>query len=98
MSAFVLKLIKPICSFLSYHPHFSLFTQTMAPASQVSLAFPNLSPWMLYLQTTRRLYKSQNHTRRSRQIRKSKAAIKSRCGLPRRIDDKSPRAGKLRNL
>ena len=50
------------------------------------------------LQTTRRLYQPQDHASRARQIGKPEAAIKSRCGLPRRVDDKSPRAGKLRNL
>ena len=50
------------------------------------------------LQTTRRLYKSQNHARRARQIGKAEAAAKRRCGIPRRIDDKSPRASELRDL
>ena len=50
------------------------------------------------LLTSRGQYKSQNHARRARQIGKPEAAAKRRCGLPRRIDDESPRAGKLRNL
>ena len=45
-----------------------------------------------------RLQKSQNHARRARQIGKPEAAIKGRCGLPRRIDNESPRAGELRDL
>lgn len=46
----------------------------------------------------RRLYKPQDHARRARQIGKPEAAIKGRCGLPRRIDDESPRASELRDL
>ena len=29
MSAFVLKLIKPVCSFLSYHPHYEATVRAM---------------------------------------------------------------------
>ncbi len=40
MSAFVLKLIKPICSFLSYHPHMSLEVARAACKTAHDLGLP----------------------------------------------------------
>ena len=45
-----------------------------------------------------RLQKSQDHARRGRKIGKPEATVKGRYGLPRRIDDESPRASELRDL
>ncbi len=50
------------------------------------------------LLTRRGPYKPQDHAHRARQTGKAEAAAKRRCGLPRRIDDVSPRASELRNL